>query len=139
MLGHRDHGERIGQPFCSDRRSLERIERDIDLRAIARAHLLADIQHRRFVAFAFADHHRTRDIQAVQRIPHGVDGDLIGHPFVPAAHLTRCRKRRSFGDAHHFQRQIAIHLARISHFALLPLYASPQGIPGAFFVTILLF
>ena len=82
MLRHRDHGERIGQALGGNRRPFERVERDIDLGAVASADFLADKQHRRFIAFAFADHHGAGDIETVERIPHRIDGDLIGHPFV---------------------------------------------------------
>ncbi len=69
VLGHGDDGQRIGQALGGDGRALERIERDVDLAAaFAGADLLADIEHRRLVALALADHHRTLDGKAVQRL-----------------------------------------------------------------------
>ena len=37
FLGHGDHGECIGQPLGGDRRTLQRVERDVDLGAFAGA------------------------------------------------------------------------------------------------------
>jgi hypothetical protein len=59
MLGHGDDGQCIGQALGGDGGALQRIEGDVDLghAALAQADLLADIEHRRLVALALADHH----------------------------------------------------------------------------------
>src|SRR5438093_615717 len=61
LLRHGNHAERVGSASGGDRRSLERIERDVHLGILggATADLLADVEHGRFVALAFADHDRS--------------------------------------------------------------------------------
>ena len=49
---------------------------------------LADIEHRRFVALALADHHGAADGQRVERAPHGIDGGLVGGLLVAAPDQT---------------------------------------------------
>ncbi len=41
-IGHRDHGERVGAALGGDRGAFERVEGDIDRRAVAGADLFAD-------------------------------------------------------------------------------------------------
>ena len=60
---HGDDRERVLPALGGDGRALERIERDVDLGPVAGADLLADIEHRRLVALALADHHRAVDGQ----------------------------------------------------------------------------
>ncbi|MGY2995819.1 hypothetical protein ACVWWD_004626 [Mesorhizobium sp. URHB0026] len=102
LLGDRDHGERVRQVLGADRRAFERIKRDIDRRPFAGPDLLADIEHRRLVPLALADHHRALDGEAVELLAHGIDGDLVGSLFVAAAAQPGGRDRGPFGDAHQF-------------------------------------
>jgi hypothetical protein len=81
----------------------------------AGAHLLADIEHRRLVALAFADHHRALYGERIERRAHGVDGRLVGHLLVAAAHQLGGGECRRLGDADRLERQIAVHFPRISH------------------------
>ena len=115
VLGHRDDRQRVGAALGGDRRAFQRIERDVDLRALPGADLLADIEHRRLVALALADHHGAVDRQAVERLAHRVDRGLVGRLLVAAPHQPRGGQRRRLGDAHRFQRQIAIHLEFFGH------------------------
>ena len=55
-LSHRHHGQRIGHRLGGERGAFQRVQCDIH-RQPATADLLADEQHRRFVALALADHH----------------------------------------------------------------------------------
>lgn len=86
LFRNRQHGQRVGAGLCGDRRPFERIERDVDFRRAfgSLADFFADIEHRRFVAFALADHHRSIEIEAVERVPHGLDGGGVGGLFVTA-------------------------------------------------------
>lgn len=63
----------------------------IDSRSLLGADFLADIEHRRFIALALADHHRPGDGQAVQFLAHGIDSSLIGSHFI-AAPTQPCRR-----------------------------------------------
>ncbi len=88
VLGHGDDGQRIGQALGGDGRALERIERDVDLgrAGLGQPDLLADIEHRRLVALALADHDGAVDGERVQRRAHGVDRGLVGLLLVATAH-----------------------------------------------------
>jgi hypothetical protein len=78
----------------AERRAFERIERDIDVRPVAGADFLADIEHRRFVALALADHDRAPDGQPVQLRPHCIDRHLIGRLLVAAPAQPAPQRRR---------------------------------------------
>ena len=107
-LGDREHRERIWHRLGADRRALERIDRDVDLRALARADLLADVKHRRFVHLAFADDDGAADRQLGELAPHGIDRDLVGGLLLPAPAQVRCRDRRGLGDARDLENQHAV-------------------------------
>ncbi len=116
--GHGDHRERVRPALGGQRGALERIERDVDLGA-AGADFLADIEHRRLVALALADHHPAVDGQAVERPAHGVDRGLIGRLLVAAPHQPPSRQSRRLGNPNRLQRQIAVHLTFVCHAVLV--------------------
>ncbi len=58
-----------------------------------------DVEHRRLVALAFADHHPAVDLDLVQRRPHGLDRHVVGMHLVAVAHGLGGGDRRPFGDA----------------------------------------
>ena len=61
--------------------------------------LLADIEHRRLVALALADHHQPVHVgDLVQRLAHGIDRRLVGRLLVAAPGKPRRRDRRRLGD-----------------------------------------
>ena len=90
FLRHREHGKRVGAAGGANGGAFEWVESDIEAGALACAHGLADIEHRRLVPLALADHHRAGDIERVQAAPHGVDGGLIGGFLVAAANQPGC-------------------------------------------------
>ncbi len=63
-----------------------------------RAQLLADVEHRRLVALALADHDAARDLHLVEDAPHRLDRDAVGVLAVAAAHGVGRRDRRLLGD-----------------------------------------
>ncbi len=72
-------------------------------------HLLADIQHRRLVAFTFADDDGAVDRDGVERAPHGADGRFVGLVAIALAHGVASADRRLFDDAEEFEREVGIH------------------------------
>ena len=86
FLGHGQHGERIGSGLGGDRGAFQRIERDVDLGAgaLGRADLFADIEHRRFVALALADHYGSVHRQLVERGAHRFDRSMVGSLLIAA-------------------------------------------------------
>ena len=120
--GHRDAGDRVRAAGRGDRGALERIERDVDLGPAARADLLADVEHRRLVALALADHHGALDVEHVERLAHRVDRRLIGRVLVAATHPGRARDRRALGHPHRLEREVAIlESDLVRHGSALPL------------------
>jgi hypothetical protein len=84
-FGHGDHGQRVRHRLGAQRGAFQRVQRDVDLGALAQADLLADVQHRRFVALALADHHHAIHLDVVERGAHGVHGKLVGLLFIATA------------------------------------------------------
>src|SRR5439155_4814306 len=75
----------------------------------ARADLLADVEHRRFVALAFADHDGAADVDVVERLPHRGDGGLVCGVLVAAPHPAGAREAGGFGNADEIEANVAIH------------------------------
>ncbi len=107
-VGHRDGGNGARHVLGAQRGTLERIDRDIDLRAGLVADLLADEQHRRLVDLAFADHHRAVDRQLVELAPHGIHRGLVGGLFLALSAQPRRRNRRTLGHAHDLEGENAL-------------------------------
>ena len=128
LAGDRQAGDRVGAAGRGDRGALQRVERDVDSGAVARADPLADVQHRRLVPLALADHHGAVDAQHVQRLTHGVDRRLIRRALVAAAHPGRARDRRTLGHAHRFQRQVAVLESIAFHAQCLPNMPPPNKV-----------
>ena len=61
------------------------IEGDVDPRTLPGTDLLADIEHRRFVALALADDDCSLDGKSVEFAPHRIDRRLVGSHFIAAA------------------------------------------------------
>ncbi len=85
LVADRQHRQRIGLAHRCHPRALDRIHCDIDRVAAPAADFFADIEHRRFVDFAFADHNLAVDINGIQDVSHRVDGSAIGTVFIAAS------------------------------------------------------
>ncbi len=112
FLGRSEHGNRSGRAGGAQVGAFERIDGNIDagnLPSVGKgaAHLLADVEHGRFVAFALADHDGAAHRDGVHGLAHGLGGDLIAQRTVSLAHGARRGDGRFFDDAQKFQRQIA--------------------------------
>ncbi len=100
-LGCRHHGNGVGLPHRAQVGALERIHGDVDfvgcaadpVRLLRETDLLADVEHRRLVALAFADHDGAVDGDGVHLLAHGLDGHLIGQ--VPFALPQWCARTQS--------------------------------------------
>ena len=107
-LGDRDHGDRVRLALGGEARALERVDRDVDLRAVAVADLLAVVEHRRLVLLALADHDDAAHLHAVEDGAHRVDGGLVGGFLLAATDPASRSHRTGLGDAHELQRDVAI-------------------------------
>ncbi len=115
-FGQRNHRQRIGQVLGADGRAFQRVQRDIDRRAVLGADLLADIEHRRLVALALADHHAPVDGQVVELGAHGVHCSLVGGLFIAMAAQAGGGNRGALGHARQLDGQDAVDDARLSGF-----------------------
>ena len=83
-FGDGEHREAVRTGLGADRRAFQRIERDVDRRAVAAADLFPDEQHRRLVALALADHDGAVDVEFVERSAHRLDRRGVRRLFVAA-------------------------------------------------------
>jgi hypothetical protein len=99
-LRRREHGNRTRRTGRTEVRAFQRIDGDVDLRSaqpappvhdIRQTDLLADEQHRRFVALAFADDDRPVDGDRVELAAHRHHCGLIGLVTVSLPHRVRAR------------------------------------------------
>ncbi|CEG08157.1 hypothetical protein BN961_01571 [Afipia felis] len=107
-FGHRHGGDRTRHALGAQRRTFQRIDRDVDFRPELGADLLTDEQHRGFVALALADHDRALDWNLVQLAAHRIDRCLIGGLLVAMSAQARRRHRGTLRHAHDFQCQDAL-------------------------------
>ncbi len=78
----------------------------VEILGVDETDLLADVQHRRFVALAFADDDGAVDRHRVHHLAHRLDGDLVRLVTVALPHRVRARDGRLFDDAEKFEGKI---------------------------------
>ncbi len=78
----------FGKPVGDQVRPFDRIDGDVDLFAAA-ADFLADEEHRRLVALAFADDDASGDLHLAERFAHLLDRRAVGGVALAAAHPAR--------------------------------------------------
>ena len=110
----REDGERVGRARRAEVRALERVHRDVHFRQTGDpgstlADLLADEQHRRFIALPFSDHDRAVDRNRIQDLPHRLHCHLIGSMPIAVAHGVRRGNRGVLDNAQELQGQIKRH------------------------------
>ena len=88
------------------------------------ADLLADVQHRRLVAFPFADDDRAVNRHRIHHATHRLDGDLIRLVTIALPHGVGACDRRLLDDSEEFEGEIGIHHGNDAYFSLLTLTAS---------------
>ena len=107
-VGHRDHRNRVAAPGCRERGTVNRVDRDISLRALARADDFAVKQHRRIVFFPLADDHQALEIHGGEEFPHRIDRGLIGRVFVASPNPGSGTNRRGLGGSNQLHRQVPV-------------------------------
>ena len=105
LLGGGQHRDRVGRARGAEVRALEGIDRDVD-RVAALADLLADVQHGRLVALAFADHDGAVDVDGLHLLAHGVHRHLVGVLAVALAHGAGGRDGGPLHHPHELQKQV---------------------------------
>ena len=110
------HRDRVVLAESTQVGAFERIDSDVDRRipvAVGRrralADLFADVEHRRFVAFALANHDRAVDGQLVHRLPHGFDGGLVGLVTVALPHREGRGDRGLLDNVQEMKGKVGVH------------------------------
>ena len=107
-LRNSEHGERVRHRLGTDGRALERIDGDVDLGSLARADLLADVEHRRLVHLAFADDDSAANGELQELTAHGIDRRLVRRLFSSAPAQACRRDRCRLGHARHLEDKHAV-------------------------------
>ena len=129
-LGDRQHGQRVRHGLGADGRALERIDGDVDLRALADADLLADVEHRASSISPSPMTTRPLIWTLASSLAHGIDGGLVGGLLVAAAAQPRRGDRGRLGHARDLEHQDAVEpptfvLLDTGPWCSLPLRRSP--------------
>ena len=120
IVGNRDDGNRVGLAGRAEVGALQRIDGDVHSRGVvvgvlpAAADALPNEQHRGFVTLAFADDHRSLDLDRVEGAAHRIDGSLVGALAISPSHHAGRGQRGGLCDPDHLQREVAIHVAWFS-------------------------
>ena len=88
----------IGQAGRGERGPINRINREVHLRAVSIAHIGLDGDHGRFILFAFAQGRYAVHVDIGKGVGYAVPRRLIGGDLVAAAHPARGAKRGGLGD-----------------------------------------
>ena len=99
-------------PARGQRRALERVDGDVDLRRRAVADVLAVVEHRRLVLLALADHDEAVHRDGAEHVAHGVDGGLVGGLLVAAADEAGGGERGGLGDADELEGEVSVRRRR---------------------------
>ena len=102
----------FGLILGAERGTFQRVQRDIHF-GTAGTHFLADIEHRRLVAFTLTDHDAAGNRQIVQLAAHGVDSHLVGGFLVPLTTIARGSHSGGFDHTCHLHRQHTVEMASL--------------------------
>ena len=116
-----EHRNRIRRAGRAQVRAFERIDGDVHLVPLAPvrivflglADLLADVQHRRFVALALADDDRAVDWNGVHLATHRLDGHLVGLVPVALPHRVRAGNGCLLDHAQEVEREMGLEIALV--------------------------
>jgi hypothetical protein len=78
---------------------------------MAEPNLFADVQHRSFVALAFADHDLSAHWNGVHYFAHSFDGHVIGVFTIALPHSLRGSDPSGFDYAQKIEPQLVLHLS----------------------------
>ena len=114
LLRRGQHGDGARRAGGAKVGAFQRIDGDVD-RGIARRRrclpdLLADVEHGRFVALAFADDDGAVHGHGIHHAAHGLGGHLVGVLAVALAHGLGRGDGRLFHHAQELQRQVAFQI-----------------------------
>ena len=107
-VGNRDHAERVLATGSRERGTVDWVDRDVAVRPVAGANMLAVVEHRRVVFLALADDDEPVEVDGAQERAHGIDRCAIGGQLVAAADVGHRANGGSLGRAHEFHAEVAV-------------------------------
>ena len=102
-MRHGHYSNRTGHIFGAQSCAFQRINRNINLGASARANLFTNEQHGGFIALALANHNRAINGQTIEFSAHRINSRLISRLFIPTSAQTGCRHSRTLSHTHQFK------------------------------------
>ena len=118
LLRRREHGNRTRRTGRTEVRAFKRVNRDVDLRStqpappvhdIRETDFLADEEHRRFVALAFADDDCPVDGDRIELAAHCHHRRLVGLMAVSLAHRVGTGDGRLLDDTEKIEGEVGVH------------------------------
>ncbi len=107
IICNRNDRNRVRLAGCTEVGSFQRIDGNVHARGVmvlmlpATSDSLTNVEHRCFIALAFADHYGSFDLDRVKGAAHRINSGLIcGFPITASHHPCR-RERCCFGDSDH--------------------------------------
>ena len=106
-LGGREHRDGSGRACGAEVGPFQRVDSNIDFAHrlavfLLEPDLLADVEHRGFIALAFTDDDGGRHGHSIQNAPHRLHRRLVGQRAVAPAHGSRRIDRSLFHHPHEF-------------------------------------
>ena len=98
----------LANPLAHQRGAVDRVDREVAVRAVAVADLLAVVEHRRVVFLALADHHDAAHRHRVDQLAHRVDRGAVAALLVAATDPAARRHRAGFRYTHKFEGEVAV-------------------------------
>ena len=95
-----DDADGTGLPRRDEVRALHGVNGDLHGVAVARAEFLADVEHRRLIAFALADDHDALHVDVAERAAHRLARGLVYRVSVALANPTPRTERRRLSRAY---------------------------------------
>ena len=102
VIGHGDHGQRVGSAVGANRRPFQRIQGDVHLRP-AGTDLLTDIEHRRLIALPFANDDSAIDGKGIEGTAHRIHRRLVRRLFIASPGELGTAQSRRLGNTNSFQ------------------------------------
>ena len=107
------NSDRVRAALCHQSRAVNRVNRDVNGRALAVADLFAVEQHRSFVLFALANNNDTVHSHGVDELTHGIDGSAVALFLLTTTDpLTSCQCS-GLSNSDELHRKVAIWCFRI--------------------------
>ncbi len=115
FFGNSEHGNCTRRAGGAEVRAFEGIDRDVDFRNVCSvgkfgADTFADVEHRRFIAFAFANHDRAVHGNGVHDFAHAFSSDFVREMAVALTHGAGRCNRGLFHDTQELEREVAFNV-----------------------------